>query len=283
MWQDLDRRYNDMIVLFEFAESGDIEVDEIKIELKSYMKIIDDLEVKLILGRPEDEQNAIVSIHPGAGGTESQDWAQMLFRMYKRWIEREDLEFAIIDFQAGEEAGLKDVTFEVKGDYAFGLMKAEAGVHRLVRLSPFDTNNRRHTSFASVFIYPAVDDNITIEINPSDLRIDTFRASGAGGQHVNKTDSAVRITHLPSGIVSQCQNERSQHKNKNQAMKILKSRLYQVELDKEKEKIKNLKIKKWISDGVARLDLMSFIHIKWLRIIGQTKRMAMLKVLLMAI
>ena len=283
MWQDLDRRYNDMIVLFEFAESGDIEVDEIKIELKSYMKIIDDLEVKLILGRPEDEQNAIVSIHPGAGGTESQDWAQMLFRMYKRWIEREDLEFAIIDFQAGEEAGLKDVTFEVKGDYAFGLMKAEAGVHRLVRLSPFDTNNRRHTSFASVFIYPAVDDNITIEINPSDLRIDTFRASGAGGQHVNKTDSAVRITHLPSGIVSQCQNERSQHKNKNQAMKILKSRLYQVELDKEKEKIKNLKIKKWISDGVARLDLMSFIHIKWLRIIGQTKRMAMLKALLMAI
>ena len=244
LWSDLTRRHDDMEVLFEFAEKGETGLDEIQNELNLYQKIIDDVEMKLILGKPEDIQNAIMAIHPGAGGTESQDWAQMLYRMYKRWAEKEDFKIEIIDLQPGDEAGIKDVTFEIKGDYAFGMAKAEAGVHRMVRISPFDSASRRHTSFASVFVYPAVEDDIEVEINPTDLRIDTYRASGAGGQHINKTDSAVRITHLPTRIVAQCQNERSQHKNKSQAMKILKARLYQVELEKEKEKNKDLEDQK---------------------------------------
>ena len=244
LWSDLTRRHDDMEVLFEFVEEGEMGLDEIQNELNLYQKIIDDVEMKLILGKPEDIQNAIMAIHPGAGGTESQDWAQMLYRMYKRWAEKEDFKIEIIDLQPGDEAGIKDVTFEIKGDYAFGMAKAEAGVHRMVRISPFDSASRRHTSFASVFVYPAVEDDIEVEINPTDLRIDTYRASGAGGQHINKTDSAVRITHLPTRIVAQCQNERSQHKNKSQAMKILKARLYQVELEKEKEKNKDLEDQK---------------------------------------
>ena len=221
--------------LYEMAsEEKDDETLEMLFEEASEIEeIIKKTEIEVMLNGLDDSSNAIVSIHPGAGGTESQDWAQMLYRMYLRWAERRGLKIELLDYQDGEEAGIKDVSLIIKGENAYGYLKAENGIHRLVRISPFDSNAKRHTSFASVMVSPEVDDNIDIEIEDKDIRIDTYRASGAGGQHVNKTESAIRITHIQTNVVVQCQNDRSQHKNKASAMKMLKSRLYELELEKQ--------------------------------------------------
>jgi peptide chain release factor 2 len=222
--------------MYELAtlEEDEETLNEVFNDIKELEKAIRDLEIEVMLSDENDEKNAIVTIHPGAGGTESHDWASMLYRMYLRFAERKGWKVDVLDYQAGEEAGIKDVTLLIKGDNAYGYLKAENGIHRLVRVSPFDSAGRRHTSFASVQVSPEIDDDIEIEIEPKDIRIDVFRASGAGGQHVNKTESAVRITHIPTGIVVSCQQDRSQHKNKEMAFKMLKSKLYELELEKRR-------------------------------------------------
>jgi len=248
--EQFESQISDAGVLFEFAEEDEDSLGELRSLVERLEHELSQAETEMLLAGDNDQLNAICTIHPGAGGTESQDWAEMLLRMYLKWAEQRGFKTEVIDYQPGEGGGLKSATLTVEGPYAYGYLRAEAGIHRLVRISPFDANARRHTSFASVFVYPDLDDTVEVDIRPEDLRVDTYRSSGAGGQHVNKTDSAVRLTHIPTGIVVACQNERSQHRNRAMAMKILRAKLYEVELEKQKEKMEDLhKSKKDIAWG----------------------------------